>query len=78
MRSAFLFSAAGAVASAALPSLFDPQTRPIFSASPITLNTSQYQFVIDETIPLVGDFDAVSVDLSYVRSRNAGARARTV
>lgn len=53
-----------AAAASSLPALFAPQTRPIFSASPLSLNTSQYQFVIDETIPLIGDFDAVSIDLS--------------
>ena len=39
--------------------------RPAYSASPVSLNTSQYQFVIDESITLRGDFDVVSVDLSY-------------
>ena len=39
--------------------------RPVFSASPISLNYTEYQFVIDDSITLRGDFDVVSVDLSY-------------
>ena len=40
-------------------------TRSAFSASPLSLNVSEYQFVLDGSIPIAGDFDVVSVDLSY-------------
>jgi len=39
--------------------------RPAYAAAPLALNTSQYQFVLDGSIPIKEDFDAVSVDLSY-------------
>jgi hypothetical protein len=50
---------------AALAPLGVSLQRPVYGGSPVRLNTSEYQFVIDETIPLVGDVDLVSVDLSY-------------
>jgi len=39
--------------------------RSLFSAAPLSLNTSQYQYVLDGSIPISTDFDVVSVDLSY-------------
>lgn len=51
------------VAAGASP-LFAPLKRAIYAGAPLSLNTSQYQFVVDETINLLGDFDAVSIDLT--------------
>lgn len=39
--------------------------RPVYAAAPLNLNTSEYQFTLDGSIPISKDFDAVSVDLSY-------------
>ena len=39
--------------------------RSLFSAAPLSLNVSQYQYVLDGNIPISTDFDVVSVDLSY-------------
>ena len=71
-RSSFLLSLLAGASAAPVPAALLPLgvslsalQRPAFSASPVALNTSQFQFVIDETIPLAGDFDVVSVDLSY-------------
>ena len=64
MRSAVLASLVATSASALSLGGLALQ-RPAFSASPITLNTSEFQFVIDDSISLLGDWDVVSVDLSY-------------
>ena len=71
-RAPLLLTALASARAASVPAALLPHgvsltalNRPVFSASPIALNTTQYQFVIDETIPLVGDWDVVSVDLSY-------------
>jgi hypothetical protein len=66
MRPTLLAVASASAASAAsAPFSILRLDRPVFSASPVTLNTSQFQFVIDESIPLLNDWDVVSVDLSY-------------
>ena len=39
-------------------------SRAAMSAAPLALNTSQFQFVLDPSITLRGDWDAVSVDIS--------------
>ena len=61
--SLFLAAAAAPLASASI--LDAPPTRTLFSASPLSLNTSEYQFVLDGSIRIREDFDIVSVDLSY-------------
>lgn len=48
-----------------LPHGLSALNRPIYGGSPLTLNTSEFQFTLDGSIPISQDFDAVSVDLSY-------------
>lgn len=48
-----------------LPPSLRALNRPAYGASPLSLNTSNYQFELDGSIPIDSDFDAVSVDISY-------------
>jgi hypothetical protein len=48
-----------------LPHGLSALNRPVYGGSPLTLNTSEFQFTLDGTIPINKDFDAVSVDISY-------------
>jgi hypothetical protein len=63
--SSLALAASLAAAAAAFPDLGLGLARSAFSASPLSLNTSEYQFVLDGSIPIAADFDVVSVDLSY-------------
>jgi hypothetical protein len=49
-------------------------SRSIFSAAPLALNTSQYQFVLDPSIKIVGDWD-VRGSMHALRARVGGAAA---
>lgn len=51
--------------------------RAIFSAAPLALNTSQYQFVLDPTIKIVGDWDVrLRRDVARAHAAFGGAAAR--